>query len=147
MAKLDLNKALNINPKNTKNLKRLANIHIMTGNLGEAEQIIQKCSNLEPKDHSHITDLHKVRTLLKEWDNLNENLKKEDNIKVEEIAAKMLNDCTDYPALKLIYIKAMLDNVKLTEAISYLSSKLTNDEKSEDEFKYLTALALYYDGQ
>jgi Flp pilus assembly protein TadD len=144
---MDLNKALNINPKNAKNLKRLANIHIITGNLGEAELLIQKCVNLEPKDHTHILELNKSKTLIKEWDILNENLTKENTVKVEEIAAKMLNDCTDYPALKAIYIKAMLDNVKLTEAITYLSSKLTNDEKSEDEFKYLTALALYYEGQ
>ena len=119
----------------------------MTGSLGEAEQLIQKCVNLEPKDHSHIIDLNKVKTLIKEWDTLNENIKKEDFVKVEEIAHKMLNDCTDYSPLKIIYIKALLENVKLIEAISYLSSKVTNDEKNEDEFKYLTALALYYDGQ
>jgi predicted Zn-dependent protease len=147
LAKLDINKALNINPKNTKNLKRLANIHIMTGHIGEAEQLFQKCINLEPKDHTHVTDLNRAKTLIKEWESLNENLKKEDFVKVEEIAAKMLIECTEYAMLKQIYIKAMLDNVKLNEAINFISNKLTNDEKNEDEFKYLTALALYYDGQ
>ena len=55
-----------INPKNTKNLKRLANIQILTGNLGEAEALIQKCINFEPKDSSHVVDLGKMDILVEE---------------------------------------------------------------------------------
>ncbi len=147
LAKLDLNKALEINPKNTKNLKRLANLYISLGNLGSAEQLLQKCKNLEPKDSTHVVDHNKVVGLIKDWDLLNENFTNQKFDKVEEIASKMLKDCTDYSQLKIYYIESLLNNVKLSEAIQFLSSKLNSDEKFEDEFQYLTVLALYYDGQ
>src|SRR4051812_29817542 len=53
IAKKDLEKALNINPVKTKNLKRLVNILTTIGHLGESIEIINKCINLEPKEYSH----------------------------------------------------------------------------------------------
>jgi DnaJ family protein C protein 7 len=146
LAKLDLNKALQINPKNTKNLKRLANIHILTGNLGEAEILFQKCINFEPKDSTHTADLTKAQNLLKNYEKLKEAFSKQDFKKTEELAEKMLTECTEWSEVKLMYVEALLNNVKLSEAINFLASKLNHEESTRDEFQYLLCLAFYYDG-
>jgi tetratricopeptide (TPR) repeat protein len=147
LAKYDLNKALQIKPKNTKNLKRLANIHILTGNLGEAEILIQKCINFEPKDPSHTADLTKVQTLLKNYERVKEYHEKQDYTSSEELAAKMLQDCAEWSEIKQMYIESLLHNVKLPEATKFLVSKLTPEESNKDEFQYLLCLTFYYDGQ
>ena len=147
LAKLDLNKALDINPKNTKNLKRLATVNTMTGNLGEAEQLYQKCVNLEPRDLSHSTDLNKVRSLINDWESLCENFEKENFVKCEEIGSRLLKSCSEYSELKKLYVQCLLNNVKLIDSINFLSTKLNNDEKQDDDFKYYTILAYYYNGQ
>jgi tetratricopeptide (TPR) repeat protein len=147
LAKYDLNKALQLNPKSTKNLKRLANIHIITGNLGEAEILIQKCINFEPKDSAHTADLNKVKGLLKNYENLKESHDKQDYQRVEELAEKMLKDCTEWSEVKQMYLMALLSNCKIPEAIKILTSKLNPEESNNDEFQYLFCLAFYYDGQ
>lgn len=143
----DLKKALDINPKNSKNLTRLANIHTMTGNLGEAEMLLQKCVNIDSKDPSHAVGLNKVRTHMSDYEKLLEGRQKEDYVKCEELGQKILKECTEFTSVKIIYIEALLDNVKLTEAIKFLASKLNDEEKNNEEFDYLLTLAFYYDGK
>src|ERR1700761_7909516 len=52
-ALIDIDKALGINPVNVKNLKRKAEYCVIIGNLTDAESLMQKCSNLEPREQSH----------------------------------------------------------------------------------------------
>jgi tetratricopeptide (TPR) repeat protein len=147
LAIYDLNKALQINPRNTKNIKRLAAINLILGNLGEVDILYQKCVNLEPREYTHSTDLNKVRALLQDYDKLTEAISKEDYQKSEELAKKILKECTEYTEVKKLLIKSLLENVKLDEAYTFLTTKLNRDEKNEDEFEYLTALTLYYQGK
>jgi len=143
----DFNNALKINPKNTKYLKKLAQLQVQLGNLGEAQLLLQKCVNLEPRDTSHQTDLNLVKTHISNWDLLQEFKTKQDWKRCEEICDKIIKDCSEYSELKIIYVESLLNNVKITEAIDFLIKKITPEEKSNDEFDYLLSLALYYDGK
>jgi DnaJ family protein C protein 7 len=143
----DLNNALKLNPKSTKYIKRLAQIQNQLGNFGDADILLQKCINLEPKDPSHLTELNAVKTHISDWDSLQESKKKEDWKKCEEICEKLLKDCPDYSQLKLIHVQSLLNNVKIQQAIEFLLSKVTAEEKSNEEFDYLLVLAFYYDGK
>ena len=67
-AMYDLNNAIKLNPKNTKYLKRLAQLHILYGNFGDAELLLQKCVNLEPRDTSHISDFDNCKKLIKNFE-------------------------------------------------------------------------------
>ena len=40
-----------------------------------------------------------------------------------------------------------MENVKLTEALQYINKEVTYEDKKNEQFDYLTALCLYYDGQ
>jgi DnaJ family protein C protein 7 len=143
----DIQNAVKLNPKNTKNIKRMAAIHIVLGKLGEAEMDLQKCVNLEPRDPSHQAELNKVKAHIKDLDQLHEAQSKQDLQKCEELCAKILKDCTEFTAVKIQYIETLLQNVKITEALKFLTTKLSDEEKLMDEFEYLFCLAYYYDGK
>jgi DnaJ family protein C protein 7 len=146
-AMYDLNKAVELNPKNTKYLKRLALLHLSIGNFGNAENLLQKCINLEPKDSSHLVDYNKVKEHIKNYESLIEFKGKEDWKRCEELCDKLQKEITDFTTLKIIYVETLLENVKIQEALTYISSKVTAEERCNEEFEYLTVLALYYDGK
>jgi len=54
----------------------------------------------------------------------------------------------DFTKIKLIIIDCMLNLVKIPETISFITSKVSPEEKNQtDDFNYCLALALYYDGK
>lgn len=142
----DLNKALEIAPRNTKYLKRLANIHMIYGNLGESFTILQKCVNLEPKDQDHKNELDSIQKKIYNTELIEECMNKKDFVKAEELAEKLVKECTEFLSLKTNYVKILIENLKLQEAIKFIMNNFTQDEKN-DEIDYLLALSFYYDGQ
>jgi len=143
----DLNKAVEISPKNTKYLKRLALLHLSVGNFGNAENLLQKCVNLEPRDATHVTELNKIKEYIRNYESLNDAKAREDWGRCLELCDKLLKEITDFTTLKITYVETLLENVKIQEALDFITTKLTPEERSSDEFEYLTALALYYDGK
>jgi DnaJ family protein C protein 7 len=146
-AMYDLNNALKLNPKSTKYLKRLAQIHILFGNFGDADILINKCCNLEPRDTSHITDLSNLKNLNKKYEGLIEAKQKSDWKKCEELAEPLIKECTEFTNAKILYIESLLNNVKLTEAIDFIINKVSSEEQANEEFDFLLATAFYYDGK
>ena len=146
MSQYDLNKALEIAPRNTKYLKRLANIQMLYGNLGESLCIMQKCINLEPKEPDHKAELDAIQKKIFNYEIIEECFNKKDFVKAEELAEKLVKECTEFLTMKIIYVKILIENMKLQEAIKFLLSNISAEEKT-DETDYLLALAFYYDGQ
>ena len=146
MSLYDLNKAIDISPKNIKYLKRLVGLQTLYGNFGDCIMILQKCSNLEPREPVHKTELRAMEKNVKELEIIEEKMKKNEYKDAEEKIEKILKDSSEFLSLKITYIKTLIANLKLTGAINYIMKKFTNEEKN-DEVDYLLALALYYDGQ
>ncbi len=146
MSLYDLNKAIDINPKNIKYLKRLVGLHTLYGNFGDCVMILQKCVNLEPKDSTHKTELKNMEKLISDYESIDEKMKKNDFKEAEEKIGKILKESSEFLSLKITYVKVLIENLKLIDAINFLVKKFTTDEKT-DECDYLLALAFYYDGQ
>ena len=108
--------------------------------------LLQKCCNLEPRDSSYKTELEKVQKLINDFSSLTEFQNKEDWARVEEICDKLLKETTAMQNLNIIYIKALLNNVKLTEALSFIEKLDSTERSSNPDYKYYAALGLYYDG-
>jgi tetratricopeptide (TPR) repeat protein len=139
---------LEIAPKNTKNIKRKANLLIHIGHLGEAVELLTKCINLEPRDPSHNTDLINVNNLIKEKDRLDEHCQKKNYDKVEEISEKILKDAPEFTTIKVIYLTALLANCKLDKAGQFLKNKVHQDEKEKyEELEFIEAQFNYYQGK
>ena len=116
------------------------------GNFGDCFFIINKCINLEPKEHEHRTELNHIQKTIRDFESIEELIKKKEFVKAEEISEKLLKECLEFNALKITYIKVLIENLKLVEAIKFIISKISQEEKN-DEIEYFLALAFYYDGQ
>jgi hypothetical protein len=89
-----------------------------------------------------------VQVLLKNNEELMKAKYSNDFKKCEPLAECILNKCLDYTKVKLIYIETLLKNCKIIEAINFLKSKVTEDEKNKNEdFYYFQAMSMYYDGK
>ena len=71
----DYKKAVQLGPRNTKNLKKLSSVYIIQGNFGEAAMLLQKCCNLEPEDSSHNYELNRFKKMVEDYEKINEKVK------------------------------------------------------------------------
>ncbi len=143
----DLNKAISINPRNIKALKRLSHILISQGNLTEAEIYLRRCTEYEPQEQSHKCDLVLINNLIKDFDDMNK-FKTQKNFKcAEPLAANLINKLILHSPSKIIYVECLLNNCKIKDANDYLKNKISDDEKRMEEFMYLKCLCNYYDGK
>ena len=147
LAVKDYKKSLEINPKNAKNLNRLASVYLILGNFGEASVVQEKAVNLEPGNATFKSQLNSIKMQIEKWEKIQEKKKDQKYEDVEELCKKMLEVSPEFPELKLEYIRTLVELVKLTEALSFINSKVTKADKDfSDDFDYLIALVLYYDG-
>ena len=144
----DYKKALEINPKNTKNLNRLASVYIIVGNLGEAKITQQKALNFEPNNSTYKEQMTTIEKIIEDEEKMREKIEKGKVDDAEEICKKLIEKVPAFSDLKKHYIKILIENVKLQDALAYVAKEITLDDKLKDEeFDYLIALILYYDGQ
>jgi DnaJ family protein C protein 7 len=126
----------------------MAQIHMNLGNFGDCQAFQQKCVNLEPKEQLHKTDLQSVKLLIMKYEDFEKSYGSKDFKTAETVGNDILLKSPDFVKVKLMVIESMLNNVKIPETISYISSKVPQDEKNQTpEFNYYLALALYYDGK
>src|SRR5690349_914251 len=107
--------------------------------------LLNKCITLEPKEMQHLTELRNLKSAIQLSEDMNNAYNKKDFEKCEEISKKLLDHCPESSHTKLFYVESLLKNLKINQAISFLTNKLNDDEKKNEEFEYLLALALYYD--
>ena len=144
----DYKKALELNPKNTKNLNRLASVYLIVGNFGEAKIIQQKALNLEPNNSVYKDQMKVIEKVIEDEEKMKEKIREQKYDDAEEICKRIIEKVPEFSDLKKDYIKILLENVKIQDALAYIGQKVTAEDKMRDEeFNYLTALTLYFDGQ
>lgn len=141
----DLDKALDITPINTKNLKRKGELLIIYGLIAEAIPYFQKCVNLELKVHQNTMDLLNANSSLTDLNQLRSNFSNENYEKCLELTNKLLLICLGSQEIKIMHIESQIHNNNLPEATLYWS-KLSEKERNEDEFVYLICKIFYYEG-
>jgi len=143
----DLNKAISINPRNIKALKRLSHILISQGNLNEAEIYLRRCSEYECTEESHKADVVLINNLIKEFEDMNR-YKIQKNFKLAEpLAANLVKKLNMHTPTKITYIESLLNNCKTKDASDFLKNGISDDEKRMEEFMYLKCLSTYYEGK
>ena len=144
----DYKKALEINPKNTKNLNRLASVYIIVGNLGEAKMTQQKALNFEPNNSEYKEQMGTIEKIIEDEQKMREKINEQKFDEAEEICKKLIEKVSDFSDLKKNYIKILIENVKLKDALAYIDKAINFEDKMKDpEFDYLIALTLYFEGE
>lgn len=144
----DYKKAVQLGPKNTKNMKKLSSVYVILGNFGEAQILLQKCCNLEPEDSSHSYELNKVKKMVEDYEKINEKFNEKKWEEVEELSKKLLSDAPSFIELQKIYINSSLELCKFTQVINYINKEISSSVKEKDqEFDFLLAKAYYFKGE
>jgi hypothetical protein len=113
----------------------------------EAKLYQQKCVGLEPKEYSHQSELQTTNFLIMKMEELMKNFNNKEFKTAENMANDILVKCPDYIFIKKIIIESMINNNKIPEVMSFITTKVSKEEiNSTDDFNYFLALAFYYDG-
>ena len=129
-------------------MNRLASVYIIRGQIGNAKMLQEKALNLEPNNSIFREQMTTIEKILEDDAKLEDKIKERKFEDAEEVCKRMIEKVSDFSELKLKYIKVLIENVKLTEALQYINNEINyEDKKSNEQFDYLTALCLYYDGQ
>ena len=108
----------------------------------------EKALNLEPNNSIFREQMTTIEKILEDEIKLEDKIKEKKFEDAEEVCKRMIEKESDFSELKLKYIQILIENVKLTEALQYINNEINyEDKKSNEQFDYLTALCLYYDGQ
>ncbi len=146
-AKSDLNKAVTLNSKNIKALKRLAQVHLALGELSEALLFLKRCVEVEPNEEVHRSDVNIVKDLIICHEELTKAKFIYDYKTCEVNGAELLRKCTEATSIKLIYFESLIQNCKPQEALTFYKEKLNHEESRKEEFQYLLCQAYYQDGK
>ena len=129
-------------------MNRLASVYLIVGNFGEAKIIQQKALNLEPHNSVYKDQMNVIEKVIEDEAKMKEKINEQKFDDAEEICKRLIEKVPEFSDLKKNYIKILLENVKIQDALTYIAQKVTAEDKMKDEeFDYLTALTLYFDGQ
>ena len=106
-----------------------------------------RCVEID-SDQSFKIEQTLITNLIKSNDDLNKAKFIKDYKKCEPLAREVNSKCPNFTSVKLLFVESLLKNGKVDEAIIFLRTKVTSEEKLANiEFDYLMALALYYDAK
>ena len=108
---------------------------------------IEKALNLEPYNSTYREQMTTIEKILEDEIKLEDKIKEKKFEDAEEVCKRLIEKVSDFSNFKLKYIQVLMENVKLTEALQYINKEVTYEDKKNEQFDYLTALCLYYDGQ
>ncbi len=109
-----------------------------------AEGYGQKCVNLEPREPLHKNEMDSFKITQEKSDEAFQLFGNKNYKKAEELAHTVLEKCTEWTEMKKMYIESLLQNNKPKDAITFIGTKLNDDEKKLEDFDYYSAKALYF---
>jgi len=101
---------------------------------------------LEPKENSHLSELQTTKFLIMKLEELMKNYNNKEYKVSENMGNDILVKSPDFTRVKIIVIESLLNNTKVPEAMSFITTKVSNEEKNlNDEFNYYLGYACYLD--
>lgn len=146
-AKMDFSKAIELNPKNIKAMKRISYMHIQEGLLLEALVYLNKVKLLEENEPTIINDIKQCKNLIKYKKELDDTKIINDWKKCYELCQKLMTRCNKCSDIKLIYFESMINLFKIDKALSFYNTDLSNEEKQLDKVQYLIIKAYFNEGK
>ena len=108
----------------------------------------QKALNFEPNNSAYKEQMGTIEKIIEDEEKMREKINEQKFDEAEEICKKLIEKVSDFSDLKKHYIKILIENVKLQDALAFINKEINFEDKMKDpEFDYLIALTLYYDGQ
>ena len=108
----------------------------------------QKALNFEPNNSEYKEQMGTIEKIIEDEQKMREKINEQKFDEAEEICKKLIEKVSDFSDLKKNYIKILIENVKLKDALAYINKAINFEDKMKDpEFDYLIALTLYFEGE
>ena len=146
-AKIDFARAIEINPKNIKALKRLSYIYIQEGLLREALINLKKIIKIDKEDKSTREEIEECENLIKCKSELDDNKIINDWKKCFSLSSQLIKKCNKCFEIKFIYLESMINSYQINDALNYYKNEFNQNEKKMEKIQFLLIQAYFNDGK
>ena len=146
-AKMDFSKALELNPKNIKAMKRISFLLIQEGLLLEALIYLKKIRKIDREEPAILTEIDKCQKLIEYKHELDDNKIINDWNKCFDLCSKLIKKCNKCFEIKLLYLESMVNSYQIEDALTFYKNDLDSNEKKLDNVQFLITKAYFNDGK
>lgn len=146
-AKMDFSKAIELNPRNIKAMKRISYMLIQEGQLLEGLIYLKKIRKIDREETSILDEIDNCQKLIQYKRELDDNKITNDWNKCFELSSKLIQKCNKCFEIKLIYLESMVNSYQIEDALSFYNNDLDSNEKKLDNVQFLLTKAYFNDGK
>ena len=146
-AKMDFSKAIELNPRNIKAMKRISYMLIQEGQLLEGLIYLKKIRKIDREEPAILDEIDTCQKLIQYKRELDDNKITNDWNKCFELSSKLIQKCNKCFEIKLIYLESMVNSYQIEEALSFYNNDLDSNEKKLDNVQFLLTKAYFNDGK
>jgi len=146
-AKMDFSKAIELNPRNTKAMKRISYLLIQEGLLLEALIYLRKIRKIDREEQAILDEIDNCQKLIQYKRELDDNKITNDWNKCFELSSKLIGRCNKCFEIKLIYLESMVNSYQIEGALSFYKNNLDSNEKKLDNVQFLLTKAYFNEGK
>ena len=146
-AKMDFSKAIELNPRNIKAMKRISYMLIQEGQLLEGLIYLKKIRKIDREEPAILDEIDNCQKLIQYKRELDDNKITNDWNKCFELSSKLIQKCNKCFEIKLIYLESMVNSYQIEDALSFYNNNLDSNEKKLDNVQFLLTKAYFNDGK
>ena len=146
-AKMDFSKALELNPKNIKAMKRISYLLIQEGLLLEALIYLKKIRKIDREEPAILGEIDQCQQLIEYKRELDDNKIINDWNKCFDLSSKLIKKCNKCFEIKLTYLESMVNSYQIEDALNFYKNDLDSNEKKLDYVQFLITKAYFNDGK
>ena len=146
-AKMDFSKAIELNPKNIKAMKRISYMLIQEGLLLEALIYLKKIRKIDREEPAILSEIEQCEKLIEYKHELDDNKIINDWNKCYDLSSKLIKKCNKCFDIKLSYFESMVNSYQIDDALNFYKNDLDSNEKKLDNVQFLISKAYFNDGK
>ena len=146
-AKMDFSKAIELNPKNIKAMKRISYMLIQEGLLLEALIYLKKIRKIDREEPAILSEIEQCEKLIEYKHELDDNKIINDWNKCYDLSSKLIKKCNKCFDIKLSYFESMVNSYQIDDALNFYKNDLDSNEKKLDNVQFLITKAYFNDGK
>ena len=135
-AKMDFSKAIELNPKNIKAMKRISYMLIQEGLLLEALIYLKKIRKIDRDEPAILSEIKQCEQLIQYKHDLDDNKITNNWANCFDLSSKLIKKCNKCFEIKILYLESMVNLYQIEEALTFYKNDFDAAEKKIDQVQY-----------
>ena len=146
-AKMDFSKAIELNPKNIKAMKRISYMLIQEGLLLEALIYLKKIRKIDRDEPAILSEIEQCEQLIQYKRELDDNKITNNWANCFDLSSKLIKKCNKCFEIKILYLESMVNLYQIEEALTFYKNDFDAAEKKIDQVQFLITKAYFNEGK